>query len=72
MDRFISFLQDDVKIIKELPSEGRESVIPYSIRVPRKCTPECYEKRVLPHLVKRNVSVKMLDSYNLICLFFTF
>ncbi|KAK4284901.1 hypothetical protein QN277_001672 [Acacia crassicarpa] len=55
VDQFISFLQDDVRIIKELPSEGGESVIPYSIRVPRKCTPACYEKRVLPHLVKRNV-----------------
>ncbi|XP_054787142.1 LOW QUALITY PROTEIN: protein ROOT HAIR SPECIFIC 17 [Prosopis cineraria] len=55
VDWFISFLRDDVRIIKQLSNEGRKSVIPYSIRVPRKCTPECYEDRVLPHLVKRHV-----------------
>ncbi|XP_028778862.1 protein ROOT HAIR SPECIFIC 17-like isoform X2 [Neltuma alba] len=55
VDWFISFLWNDVRIIKQLSNEGGKSVIPYSIRVPRKCTPECYEDRVLPHLVKRHV-----------------
>ena len=27
---------------------------PYTMRVPRKCTPSCYQKRVLPVLTKRH------------------
>lgn len=33
---------------------------PYSMRVPRKCNPRCYETRVLPVLKKKNVSVHFL------------
>ena len=29
---------------------------PYTMRVPRKCTPSCYQKRVLPVLTKKHVS----------------
>ena len=27
---------------------------PYTMRVPRKCTPSCYQKRVLPVLTKKH------------------
>lgn len=53
VDHFISFLSNDVEIIKELPLK---SMTPHSMRVPRKCTPKCYQNRVLPVLNKRHVS----------------
>eukprot|EP00261_Vitis_vinifera_P033452 XP_019074695.1 PREDICTED: uncharacterized protein At1g04910 [Vitis vinifera] len=53
-DWFISFLSKDVKIIKQLPKEGRKIMAPYTMRVPRKCTPSCYQKRVLPVLTKKH------------------
>ncbi|KAJ8625693.1 hypothetical protein MRB53_034223 [Persea americana] len=56
VDRFISFLSKDVNIIKQLPRKGRKAVgTPYTMRVPRKCTPRCYQIRVLPNLLKRHV-----------------
>ncbi|XP_065865163.1 protein ROOT HAIR SPECIFIC 17 isoform X2 [Euphorbia lathyris] len=45
---FISFLSKDVKIIKQLPLKGGKAATPYYMRVPRKCTPKCYQNRVLP------------------------
>ncbi|KAF5449077.1 hypothetical protein F2P56_029560 [Juglans regia] len=54
VDQFISFLSKDVKIIKELPTNGGKAVTPYTMRVPRKCNPKCYEKRVLPVLNKKH------------------
>ncbi|KAJ8765080.1 hypothetical protein K2173_010561 [Erythroxylum novogranatense] len=54
VDWFISFLSRDVEIIKQLPSKGGKVLIPHSMRVPRKCTPSCYENRVLPVLVKKH------------------
>ncbi|GAB4828425.1 O-fucosyltransferase 16 [Ancistrocladus abbreviatus] len=51
---FISFLSNDVKIMKELPKNGAKVVSPYRMRVPRKCNERCYEKRVLPVLMKRH------------------
>jgi len=36
---------------------GEKFVTPYTVRVPRKCTPKCYEGRVLPVLVKKRVSI---------------
>lgn len=54
VDQFISFLSKDVKIIKELPSNGRKTLTPYTMRVPRKCNPKCYESRVLPVLNKKH------------------
>lgn len=55
VDQFISFLSKDVRIIKQLPLKGVKAVTPYSMRVPRKCTPKCYMNRVLPVLNKRHV-----------------
>ncbi|XP_042461367.1 O-fucosyltransferase 16-like isoform X2 [Zingiber officinale] len=55
-DWFISLLSKDVKIIKELPKKaGKYFRSPYTMRVPRKCTPRCYQNRVLPVLMKKHV-----------------
>ncbi|XP_025809339.1 protein ROOT HAIR SPECIFIC 17-like isoform X1 [Panicum hallii] len=55
-DYFISSLSEDVKIIWQLPDTMiSKKYLPYKIRVPRKCTPFCYENRVLPALSKKNV-----------------
>ncbi|KAG6527291.1 hypothetical protein ZIOFF_009388 [Zingiber officinale] len=55
-DWFISLLSKDVKIIKELPKKaGKYFRSPYTMRVPRKCTPRCYENRVLPVLMKKHM-----------------
>ncbi|XP_020240537.1 protein ROOT HAIR SPECIFIC 17 [Cajanus cajan] len=54
-DWFITFLRNDVRIIKHLPNMGENFVAPYTLRVPRKCTPKCYENRVLPVLVKKRI-----------------
>lgn len=56
-DWFITFLRNDIRVIKQLPHMGEKFVTPYTLRVPRKCTPKCYEDRVLPVLVKKRVSV---------------
>lgn len=51
---FISFLKKDVKILKDLPRKGGKLIrSPYNMRVPRKCTPRCYQTRVLPVLLKK-------------------
>ncbi|KAJ3680447.1 hypothetical protein LUZ60_016725 [Juncus effusus] len=58
VDWFISSLQNDVKIVKEIPESektGKRNPGPYTMRVPRKCTPKCYQSRVLPALVKKHV-----------------
>lgn len=58
VDWFISFLSKDIKIVKEVPrKDGKIVTAPYRMRIPRKCTPRCYEKRVLPILLKKHVSV---------------
>ncbi|GAB4838617.1 O-fucosyltransferase 16 [Ancistrocladus abbreviatus] len=54
VDWFISFLARDVKIIKQLPTMSDEVLTSSRTRVPRKCTPECYLKRILPLLKKKN------------------
>lgn len=57
VDWFIGTLRKDVKIIKQLPEKGGKIIrTPYTMRVPRKCTPRCYESRVLPALTKKHVS----------------
>lgn len=61
VDRFISHLAEDVRIIKELPLKEGKTWIPYNMRVPRKCNESCYVDRVLPNLIKRHVSY-----YNLV------
>ncbi|XP_027333312.1 O-fucosyltransferase 6-like [Abrus precatorius] len=53
-DWFITFLRNDVRIIKHLPIMEGKFVAPYTMRVPRKCTTKCYEDRVLPVLVKKH------------------
>lgn len=56
VDWFISSLSKDVEIIKQLPMKGGKVLTPHSMRVPRKCTPKCYQSRVLPVLNKKHVS----------------
>ncbi|CAL5383365.1 hypothetical protein CsSME_00013418 [Camellia sinensis var. sinensis] len=53
-DWFISRLSKDVKIIKELPRRAGKIWFPYRMRVPRKCSPRCYQNRVLPNLLKKH------------------
>ncbi|KAK6916801.1 GDP-fucose protein O-fucosyltransferase [Dillenia turbinata] len=59
VDWYISFLSKDVKIIKELPTNVNPHLTKagtlYSIRVPRKCTADCYKTQVLPLLLKKQV-----------------
>ncbi|KMZ58350.1 Peptide-O-fucosyltransferase [Zostera marina] len=56
VDWFISSLSKDVKVVKQLPKkEGKYFASPYTMRVPRKCDPTCYENRVLPVLLKKHV-----------------
>ncbi|OAY52201.1 hypothetical protein MANES_04G065200v8 [Manihot esculenta] len=54
VDWFISFLSKDVKIVKRLPMKLGKIVTPYYMRVPRKCTPKCYQNRVLPVFSKKH------------------
>lgn len=51
VDWFMSTLSDDLHILKELPQNGPKV---YTMRVPRKCNERCYEKRVLPVIMKRH------------------
>ncbi|KAG0490010.1 hypothetical protein HPP92_006873 [Vanilla planifolia] len=55
VDWFISFLSKDVKIVKQLPRIGKDIRGPYTMRVPRKCNPRCYQTRVLPVILKKHV-----------------
>lgn len=57
VDWFISSLSKDVKIVMQPPTMGGKVVTPFSTRVPRKCTPKCYQDRILPVLNKKHVSV---------------
>lgn len=54
VDWFISSLSKDVEIIKQLPEKGGKALNPYTMRVPRKCNPKCYQSRVLPVLNKKH------------------
>ncbi|CAI0407756.1 unnamed protein product [Linum tenue] len=54
VDWFISSLSKDVRIIKQLPTDGGKVITPQAMRVPRKCTPSCYETKVLPVLNKKH------------------
>ncbi|KAA8537424.1 hypothetical protein F0562_026889 [Nyssa sinensis] len=54
VDWFISSLSKDVKIVKQLPRRGGKTWIPYTMRVPRKCSDRCYQNRVLPNLLKKH------------------
>ncbi|XP_042039866.1 O-fucosyltransferase 16-like isoform X1 [Salvia splendens] len=50
---FISYLEKDVKVIKELPQRRGQPWNPYTMRVPRKCNEHCYISRLLPVLTKK-------------------
>ncbi|CAI9771448.1 unnamed protein product [Fraxinus pennsylvanica] len=54
VDWFISYLAEDVKIIKELPPKREQIWTPHNMRVPRKCNEGCYIKRLLPVLTKKH------------------
>ncbi|KAL2489399.1 O-fucosyltransferase family protein [Forsythia ovata] len=54
VDWFISYLAEDVKIIKELPPKRGQIWTPRHMRVPRKCNEGCYIKRLLPVLLKKH------------------
>ncbi|KAG2254458.1 hypothetical protein Bca52824_084594 [Brassica carinata] len=54
VDWFMSFLSEDVRIIKQLPQKGGRTWSPSRMRVPRKCNERCYINRVLPVLHKRH------------------
>lgn len=58
IDWFISFLSNDVNVLKELPSGPKVT----TMRVPRKCNERCYEKRVLPVIMKRHVSLQHISQ----------
>ncbi|XP_039142401.1 LOW QUALITY PROTEIN: O-fucosyltransferase 29 [Dioscorea cayenensis subsp. rotundata] len=55
VDWFMSFLSKDVKIVKRIPDKVMRSMEkpPYTMRVPRKSSPEYYLDEVLPILLRR-------------------
>eukprot|EP00252_Welwitschia_mirabilis_P024130 TRINITY_DN7042_c0_g1_i2.p1 TRINITY_DN7042_c0_g1~~TRINITY_DN7042_c0_g1_i2.p1 ORF type:complete len:434 (-),score=72.55 TRINITY_DN7042_c0_g1_i2:527-1828(-) len=53
-DWFISSLMSYITIVKELPEDAKD-MVPYTMRVPRKSTPEFYIAKVLPILQRRHV-----------------
>uniref|UniRef100_A0A7N0U1T3 O-fucosyltransferase family protein n=1 Tax=Kalanchoe fedtschenkoi TaxID=63787 RepID=A0A7N0U1T3_KALFE len=57
VDWFISSLAKDVPVIKRVPNKVMKSMKkpPYSMRVPRKSSPEYYVDEVLPILLRRRV-----------------
>lgn len=56
VDWFISSLSKDVTIVKKLPESVKHQIDrPYTMRVPRKSTPDFYKSRVLPVLQGRHV-----------------
>ncbi|KAL9231894.1 hypothetical protein vseg_007057 [Gypsophila vaccaria] len=54
VDWFMSFLSNDIKILKELPLVGGKVITPVHTRVPRKCSPKYYLNRILPLLNKKH------------------
>ncbi|GMJ12661.1 hypothetical protein like AT1G76270 [Hibiscus trionum] len=62
VDRFISSLSRDVRIVKALPLVGGKPWIPRRMSLPRKCNEKCYLNRVLPVLIKKNaVELRKFD-----------
>ncbi|KAL8238762.1 hypothetical protein R6Q59_015329 [Mikania micrantha] len=57
VDWFISFLANDVPVVKRVPNKFMRSLEkpPYTMRVPRKSEPQFYLDEVLPILLKRRV-----------------
>ncbi|KAL0291463.1 UNVERIFIED_CONTAM: O-fucosyltransferase 16 [Sesamum radiatum] len=61
IDWFITYLSNDVKIIKELPPKaGKVS----TTRAPRKCNENCYETRILPIYAKKRVQAVQLTKFD--------
>ncbi|XP_031131545.1 O-fucosyltransferase 16-like isoform X2 [Ipomoea triloba] len=54
VDWFISYLANDVVIIKELPLRRGKTWIPNNVRVPRKCSEKYYINRFVPILNKKH------------------
>uniref|UniRef100_A0A803MCF1 O-fucosyltransferase family protein n=1 Tax=Chenopodium quinoa TaxID=63459 RepID=A0A803MCF1_CHEQI len=50
----MSFLSNDVKILKQLPMVGGKVLTPVRTRVPRKSSPKYYLNRILPLLKKKH------------------
>jgi hypothetical protein len=71
VDSFIYSLSNDVKVIRQLPDMNGKKLSPYKMRIPRKCTPKCYENRVLPALLKKHVSIAVFELYVSLCLIFS-
>ncbi|CAM8934654.1 unnamed protein product [Rhodiola kirilowii] len=57
VDWFISYLAKDVPIVRRVPDDFMRSMEkpPYTMRVPRKSSPEYYLDEVLPILLRRHV-----------------
>jgi hypothetical protein len=49
--------------VKELPKIGGKLQAPHRMRVPRKCTERCYLNRVLPALLKKHVSHRIVAVF---------
>lgn len=64
VDWFISSLSKDVTIVKRIPDKVMRSMEkpPYTMRVPRKSTPEYYIQVALPILLRRRVCNKLFMS----------
>ncbi|KZV48707.1 O-fucosyltransferase family protein [Dorcoceras hygrometricum] len=58
---FKKSLSKDVKIIQELPQEAGKVV---TMRVPRKCDPECYRARILPKFNEKHVQAVQLTKFD--------
>lgn len=67
VDWFISYLSKDVTIIKRIPDKIMRSMEkpPYTMRPPRKSTPEYYLDQVLPILLRRRVSMIFYLGYSI-------
>ncbi|XP_075477450.1 protein ROOT HAIR SPECIFIC 17-like [Primulina tabacum] len=58
---FKTSLSKDVKIVQELPHEAGNVV---TMRVPRKCDPECYRTRILPKFNEKHVQAVRLTKFD--------
>lgn len=65
VDWFISYLEKDVPIVRRVPDDYMRSMEkpPYTMRVPRKSSPEYYLDEVLPILLRRHVSSHSVVPY---------
>lgn len=66
VDWFISSLSKDIKVVRRVPDNVMRSMEkpPYTMRVPRKSTPEYYIDQVLPILLRRTVRSIFLCSFH--------